>query len=102
MEKRLQLQQELEEILGTDNVYFQPPENVKLKYPCIVYKKAAPRTQHADDHVYTYTQRYDVTVIYDDPDMDISKRLVLHFPMCSLDRSYDADNLYHDAITLYY
>ena len=102
MEKRLQLQSELEEILGTDNVYFQPPENVKLTYPCIIYAKAAPRLQHADDHVYRYTQRYDVTVIYDDPDMELSKNLVLHFTKCSLDRSYTSDNLYHDAITLYF
>lgn len=102
MEKRLQLHDELVEILGTDKVYFQPPENVKLSYPCIVYRKAAPRTQFADDHVYRYTQRYDVTVMYTDPDMDISKRLVLHFPMCSIDRSYNVENLYHDAITLFY
>jgi len=102
MEKRLQLQQELEEILGTDNVYFQPPENVKLSYPCIIYAKASPRLQRADNRVYRYTQRYDVTVIYDDPDMDLSQRLVSHFPMCTLDRPYKADNLYHDSITLYY
>lgn len=102
MVKRLQLQSEFEEILGTDNVYFQPPENVKLSYPCIIYAKAAPRTQHADDHVYTYTQRYDITVMYTDPDLDLSKRIIEHFPTCSIDRSYAYENLYHDALTLYY
>lgn len=102
MERRLQLQQELEEILGTDNVYFQPPENVKLSYPCIVYTKAAPSTEHADNHVYRYTQRYDVTVMYLDPDSDLSRRLLDHFCLCSIDRTYTYENLHHDAITLYY
>ena len=37
MASRLDLQTFLEEILESRNVYFQPPESVKMKYPAIVY-----------------------------------------------------------------
>lgn len=37
MASRLNLQTFLEEILESRNVYFQPPESVKMKYPAIVY-----------------------------------------------------------------
>jgi len=33
MGTRLELQNLLENILGSRNVYFQPPENLKLNYP---------------------------------------------------------------------
>lgn len=102
MEKRLQLHEELVEILGTGNVYFQPPESVKLKYPCIIYHRKSPNITRADNSAYLVTQGYTLTVIYDDPDMDLGQQLVQHFPMCSLDNSYSADNLYHDILTLYY
>lgn len=102
MVKRLQLHDELVEILGTDNVYFQPPENVKLKYPCIVYKRSNPNTEYADNKVYTYKQGYDITVIYDDPDMSIGKDILMHFQYCKMGTTYTADNLYHDPLTLYY
>lgn len=102
MDKRLQLQSELEEILGTENVYFQPPESVKLDYPCIIYSKGTPDIKHADNKCYIFTQCYNVTVIYDDPDMEITKDLLGHFLMCSPGRSFSVDNLYHDTLTLYY
>jgi hypothetical protein len=37
MAPRLQLQTLLETL--TEHVYFQPPENLKVQYPCIVYQR---------------------------------------------------------------
>ena len=37
MKTRLELDEELVKILGSKNVYFQPPESLKLNYPAIVY-----------------------------------------------------------------
>ena len=37
----LNLHDEFIQILGTQNVYFQPPASTKLKYPCIIYKIAS-------------------------------------------------------------
>ncbi len=102
MEKRLQLEKELIEILGTDNVIFQPSGSSRLSYPCILYSRAGYKTEQADNRNYTICQKYDITVIYKDPDESISKRILEHFEMCSSGRTYKADNLYHDTLTLYY
>lgn len=34
MNRRYELQAVLEGILGSGNVYFQPPENLKMRYDC--------------------------------------------------------------------
>ena len=39
MDRRLELQSELEKILGSRNVYYQPLPSLKLQYPCIVYER---------------------------------------------------------------
>ena len=102
MERRLRLQEELESILGSRNVYFQPTESVLLEYPCIIYSLSTASQVRADDKLYLYTPRYTVTVIQDDPDSEIYLEILEHFTHCSYDRRYVADNLYHDALTLYY
>ena len=49
MATRLQLQAQLEEMLGSRNVYYQPPESVKLEYPAIVYAKKEIKSTFAND-----------------------------------------------------
>lgn len=102
MERRLNLHEELRAILGTLNVYFQPPASVQMKYPCIRYSKATPNIKRANDKIYTNTDRYEVTVIDSDPDSEIPDKILNHFPMCSWDRAYTANNLNHTVLTLYY
>jgi len=102
-DKRLTLHSKLIEILGSENVYFQPPESVKMKYPCIRYVKQRPLVEHADNMKYFKKDRYELTVIDPDPDTDIPDRLVESLePYCSIDRYYTADNLNHCALELYY
>lgn len=103
MEKRLALQEELEELLGSSNVYFQPPENVQLKFDCIVYKLKDYWTRKADNLKYMFEDCYELTLIYRDPDTDMIKKLLNHFEYSDLDRApYSSDNLYHAIITIYY
>jgi hypothetical protein len=99
MAPRLQLHQLLEAI--TDNVYFQPPTNVQLKYPCIIYKRDFADTKFADDQPYKHTLRYMVTIIDRDPDSVIPSK-VASIPMCLFNRFYTADNLNHDVYNLYF
>lgn len=104
---RLQLHNELVEILGTtgaavSRVYFQPPASVKMQYPAIRYQRDGSDFIHADDRVYRGKQRYTITVIDPDPDSAIAAKILRHFPYCAIDRSYTADNLNHDVLTLYY
>lgn len=102
MASRLNLHEELCEILGSRNVYFSPPASVLMKYPAIRYSKSGVSSKNANDRVYKYTNRYEIIVIYTDPDSDLPDRVLTHFPMCSLDRFYVADNLNHAILTLYY
>ena len=49
MASRLNLHNELIKMLGTNNVYYQPPESIKMKYPAIVYSKSNIRSTFAND-----------------------------------------------------
>lgn len=94
---------ELQAILKTlcDNVYFQPPANVSMQYPCIVYARDSAVTQFAANSPYRYTKRYQVTIIDRDPDSPIPDK-VAQLPMCTFQRFYTADNLNHDVFGLYF
>ena len=94
---------QLHEILAsfTDNVYFQPPENIALEYPCIIYQRDYAETKFADDIPYNNTLRYVVTVIDRDPDSDIPGK-VASMPMCLFNRFFTADNLNHDVYRLFF
>ena len=101
MASRLKLQSELEELLGSRNVYFQPPASLEMKYPAIVYHRSNIRNTFANNSVYKQNDAYEIVVIYKDPDSDIPRKVSL-LPLCSFDRHYVADNLNHDTFTTYY
>lgn len=99
MAPRLQLHSDL---LGIcDNAYFQPPQNIQMKYPCIVYARDGDSVQRADNGLYRHTKRYQVTVIDRDPDSELPD-LVEELPLCSFDRFFAADNLNHWVLNLFY
>lgn len=101
MGTRLELQNKLEEILGSRQVYYQPPETVKMEYPAIVYFRDKIRTDNADDRVYLKTNKYSVIVISKRPEDSLINR-ILGLSYCVHERAYKSDNLYHDAFTLYF
>ena len=92
---------ELSELLHSlcDNVYFQPPASVKMKYPAIRYSRNGIDNNFADDVVYAQTHSYQLIVIDEDPDSEIVMN-VSKLPRVRWDRNYVADNLYHDVFTL--
>lgn len=89
-------------ILESKNVYYNPPEKLKMNYPCIKYSLSGIDHKRANDKNYKNTNRYEVIVIDYDPDSMIHENILMHFPMCRFDRGYIADELYHKVITLYY
>ena len=101
MASRIELQTKLEELLGSRQVYYQPPESVKMVYPAIVYSKNGIKTTHANDTVYTNMTSYTLTVISRKPDNPVIEKL-LTLQYCSYDRNYKSDNLEHDVFTLYF
>ena len=107
MADRLTLNAELQEIIGPRedgkrNVHFQPPESVKLVYPCIIYSRDDYDIDRADNSAYKRTQGYEVLVIEKDADSDLTEKLLDHFQMIRVSRYYTSDNLYHTALRLYY
>lgn len=101
MSKRLELHEILVDVLGSRNVYFQPPETVKMKYPCIVYGLENSRSVYADDDLYMINKSYSVTIIDSDPDSLIPDKLQL-LPYCRYSRHFSNDNLNHYVFTIYY
>lgn len=101
MVDRTKIQKIFEEALGSRNVYFQPPESVKMKYPAIVYVLDDMEHVHADNGVYSFRKRYSVTVIDYDPDSVIVDK-VASMATCRFDRFYTSENLNHWVFSLYY
>lgn len=101
MGTRLELQSLLENIIESRNVYYQPPESVKIKYPAIVYSREDIDNVFADDLVYTQNHVYQLTVIDPNPDSEIVNK-VSKLPMCRFNRHFKSDNLNHDVFILNY
>lgn len=101
MENQARLQTTLETLLGSRNVYYQPPESLKMKYPAIRYSKSRPDVKHANNIKYINKECYEIIVIDILPDNNVIKD-ILSLPYSSYDRHYTSDNLNHDVITLYF
>lgn len=100
-DRRLELQATLVAILGSENVYFQPPPSVSMSYPAIVYRRDYRAIDHADNAPYSHRLLYLVTVIDPDPDSTIPGKVAL-LPTCQYDRFYVADYLNHDVFRLFF
>lgn len=98
--RRLEIQELFERILNSKEVYFEPPESVKLKYPCIIYSRTSGSTDFANNNPYMFRFRYTVTVIDRDPDSKIPEKLASQ-QYCTFDRGFTTDNLYHYVFTIY-
>ena len=101
MADRLELHSVLQELLGSSNVYYQPPESIKMQYDAIRYSKKTIDSKYANDRKYSMTDCYEIIIISRLPDNPVIKKL-LSLPYCSYDRHYVADNLHHDVLTIYW
>lgn len=102
MAERLTLHEELCELLGSRNVYFQTPESVKMKYDAIRYALGGKNLMRANNKIYRKVNQYEGVIITRNPDTTIPDAMLSHFEMCSFGRPYTADNLNHYPFTLYY
>lgn len=92
----------LREVLGSNNVYYQPPESIRLKYPCIVYSQKVPHVLHADNLPYQKTRCYKVMLITGDPDTELQDELEKLPLIRMVTDPYTSDNLHHFVYQLYY
>ena len=99
MAQRLELQTLLEGV--TDHVYFQPPANVQMQYPCIIYSRDGTSTDHANNELYRHAKRYQVTVVDRDPDTELADK-VEALRYASFERSFAAEDLNHYVFSLFF
>ena len=100
-QRRVELQRMLEGLLGSRNVYFQPPTGTKIQYPCIVYNLDAANDVHANDKIYRRLYRYSLTYITKNPE-DPMRDTIDDLRYCSFNRFFVSDNLNHFVYTIYY
>lgn len=100
MINREELSISLHNILGTNNVYFNPPKTVNINYPAIIYFRNDIQNTQANNKVYKQDVVYTITVVDFNPDSEIVKR-VSQLPLCRYIRHYKADGLNHDVFELY-
>lgn len=99
--RREQLHAMLEGVLGSPNVYYQPPINVEMKFPAIRYSLKSIDKMKANNAAYKLTRAYEIIVISKSPDCAAIEK-ILEWQHTRYDRHYIADNLHHDVITIYY
>lgn len=99
MAPRLQLHELL--LTFVDNVYFQPPSNVQMMYPCIVYNRSSALNSYADNGPYHHTKRYQITIIDRDPDSPIPDK-VAALPMSEFSQHFVTENLHHDIYSVFF
>lgn len=99
LQKRLKLHNKILE--HVKNAYYQPPENIKLTYPCVVYNKTTVRRFDANNRPYLQFIGYQLTVIEREPDSDIANSLTENLEYCSYQTFFSKDNLNHTVLMCY-
>jgi hypothetical protein len=84
-----------------DNVYFDPPANVSMVFPCIVYSRSSALNLYADNGPYHHTKRYQVTIIDRNPDSPIPDK-VAALPMSEFSQHFVTENLHHDIYSVFF
>lgn len=94
---------ELSSILHSlcDNVYFQPPSNKQLTYPCIIYKLDNIDATFADNDPYRLMDEYSITYITRDPD-DENIRKLARLRYCTMSNASTSDNLRNYYYRIYF
>lgn len=102
MASRMDLQNELIVLLGSDHVYYDPPENLQMQYPCFIYTVSKANERYSDNKVYRYVNGYDITYVDINQDSDVLEKFKTHFLMSNFNRHYVADELHHTVFVVYW
>lgn len=88
--------------IGVKNVYIDPPENIKMNYPCARVRLNAGRIRYADNKAHIFIPSWEIIYISYIPDDEMVNKITYAFSRISYTRHYTADNLHHNSFTLYY
>lgn len=102
MGKRTYLQEQLQNIMGSNKVYYDPPESTTMTYPCIRYSLNKQITKYANDKKYYKRTVYTITLI-DKSSISGEKTCALldELDYCSFDRAYTSDGIHHYIYNIY-
>lgn len=103
---RLDLQDYLKEVLGSDDVYYEPPDGARLSYPCICYQLGRMSSRAANnrpDYLEwdSYTVMYIVQEALDTRDEDSTLEKLRASEGFVFDRTYVLEKLHHYVFTAY-
>lgn len=94
MYNRGKLDNQLRNIIKNGNVYFQPPESLKINYPCIIYNHLSYPTIYANNETFIRQEAYQIILIDKDPDSKFNEE-ILKLKFCSFNRRMNVNNLNH-------
>ena len=98
---RLELHKIFQQIFeNNNNIYYQPPENIKIEYPALIYTKDNINIKYANNRSYIMKDRYMITIIDKKPDNQAIKK-ILNLENTSYNRHYVSNGLNHDVLTIY-
>lgn len=101
--KRIEFHNILKTIMGGNNahVYYRPPENSKIEYPCIIYNRANIEQQYASNISYFRKRCYRVTLCDKAADSQYIDAL-LDIPTCRYLNHTEAEGISNDTFEIYY
>ena len=100
MNKRVLFNELLKNSCSVTGVYYQAPNNLKLRPPYIVYDIDDFNINHANNNAYSLHDVYAVTLVTTDPD-DLNIEILRGLKYSSFNRHYVVDMLHHYVFTIY-
>ena len=102
MLKRVDIQEKFKFLLGSNNVYYQPPANLKMKYPAIVYSLDGLDVKRFDNTKLINKNCFSVTHIYRNESENLVETMLKNFEYISFDNRSIVDGIYNDHYTIYW
>jgi len=102
MLKRVDIQEKFKFLLGSNNVYYQPPANLKMKYPAIVYSLDGLDVKRFDNTRLINKNCFSVTHIYRNESENLVETMLMNFEYISFDNRSIVDGIYNDHYTIYW
>lgn len=100
MRSRIELDDILRAIVESPyRVYFDPPKDEIMSYPCIRYSMGEIDSLFADDKPFVQTRKYTIVTIDEDPDSELPVK-VSQLPNCRHVNHQVTDGLHQDFFTL--
>lgn len=96
----MELQSVLKTILGSNQVYFQAPENKKMSYPAIVYELNDIQDIYANNSTYLRHKSYSITLMDKNPDSEFIEAIA-NLPKSKFNRFFVTENINHWVFTVF-